>query len=84
MKRDWTHGLKEEEKEGFRKKLLMNRDVFDQEKAILVRWLEKEFNASIGLEEFDNPNWPYLQAYHKGKMKAFKEVISLLEGLTSE
>lgn len=85
MRQSWTKHLKrEEDKEAFRRKLKASGEVLEREADIVREWLEAEFNASIGDEDFGSPNWAAHQAYRKGKMRAYKELISLLEGLTNK
>lgn len=84
MRTDWLRNVKDEDKESFKKRLNAAGKIFDKEEEILQSWLESEFNDSIGDEDFGSPNWAAHQAYRKGKMRAYKEVISLIKDLTSK
>lgn len=84
MRTDWLRNVKDEDKESFKKRLNAASKIFDKEEEILQSWLESEFNESIGDEDFGSPNWAAYQAYRKGKMRAYKEVLSLIKDLTSK
>lgn len=86
MRSEWLRGVSEQDKEVFKKKLEGGtaKAVLSKEQEILEQWLEAEFLASIGDEDFGSPNWAAQQAYRKGKMRAYKEILSLFKGLTNK
>lgn len=85
MRNEWVRDIKnEEDKKAFIQRLKSNQVIFDKEKTIIDSWIELEFKGSISEEDFSKPNWSEHQAYRNGKMKAYKEVLSLIKDLTSE
>lgn len=83
MKSQWhSHLSNKDDKEKFKLYLQSNKDLFRRLDTILDKITEEELSGSIGLEDFDKPNWAEKQAYRNGKLAALKNIKTLLEGLT--
>lgn len=78
MKTAWTTGVGKELAvditQNFKESLVMRRR--------LLELLEKKAATSVRMshskDAYDNPNWAYLQADHRGYERAMSEIISLI------
>jgi hypothetical protein len=82
MKHQWVSGLEGKAKEEFEKVLNSSSMIFDKEDNILNSMIEAELTLALGRESFTG-DWSHEHACIMGKIKAYKEVKSLLKGLTS-
>ena len=82
MKAAWLQECKTaKDKEILKGKIIASREVFEREKEIVESWKEKEQGKVISEDSFDCPNWSHKQAYINGKLKAYKEMLDLLDFL---
>lgn len=78
MKIIWTKGVGRELsidiKQNFKESLVLRRRLEE----ILKDKIEESCRTARSKASYDNPNWAYMQADHRGYERAFQEVISLL------
>lgn len=79
----WLKGLEDKDKESFRRKLVGAKKIFSKQKEIIDADIEKELHKMLSEEDFEKASWAELQAYRNGKIKAYKDVISLINNLTN-
>lgn len=79
MKRSWTQGLEPERskdiKANFKESLVMRRRLQE----MLNAKVSSSHRAARSKEGYDNPNWAFLQADHRGYERALQEIIELIE-----
>lgn len=78
MKTSWTKGLTPEKAEEIKRDF--NASALLRERLAVL--IEEKSNASIkasrSKDEYENPNWAYLQADARGYERALSEIISLI------
>lgn len=80
MKASWTAGIEKEAavdvKQNYKESLVLRKR--------LVELLEEKASSSVrtsrAKDNYDSPNWAYLQADARGYERALTEVISLISG----
>ncbi len=75
----WTKHLKEEEKEGFQKRVLGAKKVLERLKELLSEDYQGLDRIETDSRVFDKPNWDYRQAYANGYKACLKQYIKLVD-----
>jgi hypothetical protein len=78
MKNTWTsHTADEQVKKDVKSSFLSSTVVRKRLKEICNDKIESSYPTDR--QQYDNPNWAYMQADNAGYRRALKEIISLLE-----
>lgn len=85
MKQSWTSGLDKElavdVKQNFKESLVMRKRLQE----LLLEKVADSQKVGRSKTAYNNPNWPYVQADHRGYERALHEIIDLIsEGNSSE
>jgi len=79
MKISWTKGLSEQKakdiKQKFKESSLLRRRL----KAMLADIIKDKRKSQVSLKNYNNPNWPYLQADHAGYERAIRDVMEIIQ-----
>jgi hypothetical protein len=62
----WTAHLKEEEKEDFQRRIWRSKQVLDRVSDLIDREIKAVDDTERDPKAYDNPAWPYKQAYKNG------------------
>ncbi len=79
MKTVWFLGLDESQKAEFVKTLQNNQTLFTQMLKILKAQYDTIERKGFKEEEYDSPNWVFKQAFHNGKLAAYREIAELID-----
>lgn len=81
MLSEWTKHLEKDPKakQDFQERVKLSKDVLARIKEIAQEWENSLDRSEIELKQFENPNWPYLQAYKNG----CRNIINKIKTLTT-
>lgn len=74
----WLKGLKDKDKETFKKKLAAQQKIFKVLQNILEEKIEVSIKEGRQKEKYDKASWPFYQADKIGEQRAYQEIIDLL------
>lgn len=72
----WTRNHEDAEKR--RRELLASMYIFDELREFLEEFIDDARNSREGSENFDKPNWAYLEAYKLGEIRGYKKLLEFL------
>lgn len=76
---EWTRGLEGEEKKNFDALINANKHILRKIYQVLKSKMNMIDREELSINDFDNNNWAYRQAFRNGKRTSFKELLDLLE-----
>lgn len=79
LKVQWYADIDQDERDARRHLVMSSKETLDVLRGILVRRLEEVNAARRSTKQYEEPNWPYVQADLVG---AERELVSLLELVT--
>lgn len=78
MNSRWTSHLKGSDKENFESVLNNSRMLLDRLKTILEQEEAAVDNSDTSIEDFEEPNWAYKQAFRNGQRNILKKLYTLV------
>jgi hypothetical protein len=79
MKLSWTKGLDKDAKEELKGSYLSSLPVRQRLEVLIQEKLKASYDESKAKSSYENPNWAYLQADHRGYERALHEIIKLIQ-----
>ncbi len=79
-----SHLETEDEKEEFRKRLRISKDLFHRLKVLIEVMNKDNTKARVSLSSYDKPAWSEFQADSNGYERALTEVLNYLNFTTEE
>lgn len=79
MKKNWTKG--EEDVEEFKQLLSLSKPVLDKLSKVCYNKLKSYNELKYKKPDYNEPNWPVVQADLNGYARAYNEIIELIESI---
>lgn len=75
----WFRNKTDKEKEAIRFALENNTTLIDGLLELIYGFMDEENRAEVKLEDYNNPNWAYLQANRNGAKRAYSKIEALFK-----